>query len=98
MHHAAEMLCDGPDAQDLRAGHVHHPGWGRDLLERPQYHGIRVPLPDGVEVAHPQVDWLPGPDVARQVHEHAVPQVASVVQADQGGWRIVSPAEVLEHT
>src|SRR2546430_2523148 len=65
-------------AEELRAGDVNDERRRGHLLQGKQRHGVVVALPDDVEMAHRQVDGIAGENFARQVHQHAVAQLAGI--------------------
>ena len=53
------------------------------MVEAPQGHGVRIALPEGIEPAHAQVNRSAEEHLPGKVHEHAITQIASVIQPDQ---------------
>src|SRR6185503_15331316 len=66
----------------LGPGHVEDGGRGRTQLEAAQRIAVRIALPDRVETADRQIDWLFGEHLAGDVDQRAVAQVDRVVQPE----------------
>ena len=91
------LLAGLAHVQHLRPRKVKRQRRRGDVVEAAQGHGVRVALPEGVEPAHAEIHRRAREHLPGEVHEHAVAQVACVVQPDQRHPRAQRPAEMLKY-
>src|SRR6185312_7975121 len=75
----AELFGDLANRKDLRPGYVHHEGRGRTMIETSQANRVRIALPDDICESHTQIDRPPFEYRLRNVNQHSVSQLDSIV-------------------
>ena len=66
------------------------------MRQRAQHHGIGIALPDYVDVTGLKVDRFALVDTCRDVVQHAIAHVDSVVEPDDAAGRVGGAREILE--
>ena len=91
----AKLLAHAADRERFRPGDVDDERRRGGMAQRLQRHGVGVALPDDVDGAHRQVDRLARQNLPGQIDEHAVAQLAGVVQPHDRQPRAAGAAEIV---
>ena len=92
---STELFANAADGEGFGAGDVDDERRRGGVGQRLERHGVGVALPDDVDRAHRQVDRFAGQNLPGQIDEHAVAQLAGVVQPHDRQPRAGSAAEVV---